>query len=359
MKIGIIHGFVGGGGGTESTLLAIIEALTEQNLPIVLYTVSKPSISIPGITIKSVLPFNFPFFGLYQRYMESKLVEKAKDNDLLLQASGGIASPLANQQIIIYCHHDFQNETEKSVTKYKGIWSLYYGIYYKMSKKFFDQIKNDNIHLIANSRFTQESIKRKFGKDSTVIHPPVNLSSFMLPDKKEKNVITISRFSQEKNLEFAINVIDEIDTNYTIIGNTKTKINEIYYENLLTKIKNHKQNTNISLLKNISRDKVISNLINAKVYFHASPETFGISVIESIAAGCIPIVPDNSAHKETVPVKELRYDPNDVNDARKKINKALAGDYDDYVKPLQNSLSAYSEETFKKSIIDYIEKLKL
>ena len=359
MKIGIIHGFVGGGGGTESTLLAIIEALTEQNFPVCLYTVSKPSISISGIKIKSVLPFNFPFFGLYQRYMESKLVENAKDDDLLIQASGGIASPLPNQQIIIYCHHDFQNETEKTVTKYKGIWSLYYGIYYKMSKRFFEQIKNNNIHLIANSRFTHESIKRKFGKDSAIIYPPVDLGAFTSSNKKEKKVITISRFSQEKNLEFAVNTIDELDTNYTIVGNTKTRINEIYYENLSTKIKNYKQNARILLLKNIDRDKVIQNLMNTKVYFHASPETFGISVIESIAAGCIPIVPDNSAHKETVPIKELRYDPNDVNDAREKIKKALAGDYDDYTKPLQSSLNMYSKDTFKKSIIDYIEKLKL
>ena len=359
MKIGIIHGFVGGGGGTESTLLAIIEALTEQNLPVCLYTVSKPSISISGIKIKSVLPFNFPFFGLYQRYMESKLVENAKDDDLLIQASGGIASPLPNQQIIIYCHHDFQNETEKTVTKYKGTWSLYYGIYYKMSKKFFEQIKNNNIHLIANSRFTHESIKRKFGKDSAIIYPPVDLDAFTSGNKKEKKVITISRFSQEKNLEFAVNTIDELDTNYTIVGNTKTRINEIYYENLSTKIKNYKQNARILLLKNIDRDKVIQNLMNTKVYFHASPETFGISVIESIAAGCIPIVPDNSAHKETVPIKELRYDPNDVNDAREKIKKALAGDYDDYTKPLRSSLNMYSKDTFKKSIIDYIEKLKL
>ena len=77
---------------------------------------------------------------------------------------------------------------------------------------------------------------------------------------------------------------------------------------------------NVTLLKNIPRNKLVSILNRAKVYFHCSRETFGISIIEGIAAGCIPIVPDNSAHKETVPFEELRYRENDANDAKNKIN---------------------------------------
>jgi len=93
MKIGIIHGFVGGGGGTEKTLYAIIDALTEGGHRVTLYTISKPSIKIPGIKIVSTLPFYLPIFGLYQRYMESKLIVKAKDEDLVIQASGGLVLP--------------------------------------------------------------------------------------------------------------------------------------------------------------------------------------------------------------------------------------------------------------------------
>ena len=45
----------------------------------------------------------------------------------------------------------------------------------------------------------------------------------------------------------------------------------------------------------------------ARVYLHASKETFGIAVAEAVAAGCMPVVPDNSAHPETVPFAKLRY----------------------------------------------------
>ena len=116
-------------------------------------------------------------------------------------------------------------------------------------------------------------------------------------------------------------------------------------------------NSKIKILRNISRDDLIRNYNTSKVYFHASPETFGITVIESIAAGCIPIVPDNSAHVETVPFSELRYIPDDIDDAKDKIEKAMTGKFDHLVESLQKTITQYSQENFIKSIIDYIEKL--
>src|SRR3990172_3947140 len=268
MKIGIIHGFVGGGGGTEKTLDAIIKALLQKKYLISLYTFSKPLLPLQGISIHNVLPFHFPYFGLYQRYMESKLINKAKDEDLIIEASGGFVVPNnMKQKIIIYCHHDFQNELKKSTTKYKGFWSWYYRPYYELTKNFLEKINNENIYLIANSKFVQRSLVDNFNKNSTVIYPPVNLDEFNNPENK------------------------------------------------------------------------------------------GITIIESIAAGCIPIVPDNSAHIETVPFSELRYIPNNFNDATDKIKRAMKGEFNHLVESLQKTIAKYSKENFKKSFIDYIEKL--
>ncbi|MDE1867219.1 MAG: glycosyltransferase, partial [Thaumarchaeota archaeon] len=231
MKIGIIHGFVGGGGGTETTLLTLIEALLEHKHTINLYTVSKPTVQLPKVKIQSIFPFRLPAFGLYQRYLESKLTEKAKDDDLIVQVSGGLSLPYRkDQKIIIYCHHDFRNETEKDITKYKGIWSAYYKPYYVLSQRFVDQIGDENIVLVANSQFIQDSLKKRFGKDSVVIYPPVDADVFQNSVNKEQRILTISRYSQEKNLEFAIDALSEIEVPYTIIGNTKTRVNELYYE---------------------------------------------------------------------------------------------------------------------------------
>jgi len=356
MNIGVIHGFVGGGGGTEKTLHRILEALEQTDHNVTLYTFSKPKIQSKKIKIKTTLPISIPFFGLYQRAMESKLILKAKEEDLLIQTSGGLGIPSnPNQKIIIYCHSDFSNELDNSITKYKGIWLLYYKLYYGTIKKFFQNIQDSRIHLITNSKYVHDSIKSKFGKDSKIIYPPVDLKEFH-PDSKEDGIVTITRFSEEKNLEFGINVMKEINYEYNIIGNTKTKSNILYYKKLESKIK--KEHLKIfNLLKNISRNKLVSRVNKTKIYFHCSKETFGISIIESIAAGCIPIVPNNSAHKETVPFEDLRYKFNNVQDAQEKINLALSGKFDHFLKPLQESIQKYDERTFKKSFLLFLESL--
>jgi glycosyltransferase involved in cell wall biosynthesis len=355
LNIGVIHGFVGGGGGTEKTLHAILDALEKTDHNVTLYTFSKPKINSEKIQIKTILPISIPIFGLYQRAMESKLISKAKNENILIQVSGGLGIPKnKNQKIIVYCHSDFSNELENPSTKYKGIWSLYYKSYYNMVKKFVENIQDSRIHLISNSKYVHDSIKTNFDKNSKIIYPPVDLKEFS-PGNKENKVVTVGRFSEEKNLEFGINVMKEVHNEYDIIGNTKTKSNILYYERLESKTK--KENLEkINLLKNISRNELVNTVNKAKVYFHCSRETFGISVIESIAAGCIPIVPDNSAHKETVPFEKLRYSENDSTDAKNKLKRAINGEFDSMIKPLQDSIKKFSKEKFQQSFL-LIEEL--
>ena len=356
MKIGIIHGFVGGGGGTEKTLYGILEALEQTDHHVTLYTFSKPKIKFKKIKIKTMIPISLPLFGLFQRAMESKLISKAKNEDLLIQSSGGLGIPKnPSQKILVYCHADFSGELDNSDTKYKGLWSLYYKSYYSMTKKFIQSVTDSRICLISNSKYIQNCIEENHNKDSKVIYPPVNLDEFKA-GIKENSVITIGRYSQEKNHDFGISVMKDIDCNYDIVGNTNTKSNMIYYKKLDNIVKN-KNYEKIHLLKNIERNHLVKKMSHSKVYLHCSKETFGISVVESIAAGCIPIVPDNSAHKETVPFEELRYESNNIHDAQEKIKRALSGELDHFKDSLQKSIQKFDQKTFKKSFLYVLENL--
>ena len=162
LNIGIIHGFVGGGGGTEKTLYAILNALENTSHIVTLYTFSKPKIRSKKIKIKTILPISIPSFGLYQRAMESRLAKKAKHEDILIQASGGVCMPSSQKQkIIVYCHNNFSSDLDKPLTKYKGLWSLYYKSYYSLVKKFLNNLSNSHVLLISNSNYVHNSIKTK------------------------------------------------------------------------------------------------------------------------------------------------------------------------------------------------------
>ena len=170
-------------------------------------------------------------------------------------------------------------------------------------------------------------------------------------DTPKKNlVITLSRFSPEKNLNFAINLLKSSNLFYELIGNAKFDSQIKLYDYLNASVKNSK---NISLRPNLTTEDIERSLSSSKVYLQPSKETFGISVIEAISAGCIPIVPDNSAFVETVPFDVLRF--KEKEDAKVKLEDAMNGKYD-YLRPiLRKHIEKFSIENFQDSILKEIE----
>ena len=64
---------------------------------------------------------------------------------------------------------------------------------------------------------------------------------------------------------------------------------------------------------------------------------------EAITAGCVPVVPDNSAHPETVPFAELRYG---TEEAARIVREALDGRYNSLLPALRDHVQGFTEEAF-------------
>jgi glycosyltransferase involved in cell wall biosynthesis len=100
----------------------------------------------------------------------------------------------------------------------------------------------------------------------------------------------LSRIDRAKRIELAIEAFSsEIlrDKKLFIIGYV-SKDNEHYYYKLTDLCKNH---SNISIFPNLKRAELLGLLSKAKVFFHPRPnEHFGISTVEAMAAGCLPVV---------------------------------------------------------------------
>ena len=86
-------------------------------------------------------------------------------------------------------------------------------------------------------------------------------------------------------------------------------------------IKQYDLEDRVSVFPNLSLSEKVSFLNKAKVYLHTMKfEDFGISIVEGMAASCIPVVHNSGGPIEFVP-KEWLYDH--YEDASQKIDEAL------------------------------------
>ncbi|MDE1726152.1 MAG: glycosyltransferase family 4 protein [Thaumarchaeota archaeon] len=355
MNIGIIHPSFKVFGGAENTTMHILDALKKTEHFTTLYTVEPPVIEeTQNFKVHRTNRHNFPSFWKYQRMKEiQRLFSNANQEDVLVISSGGLSLEKTTKKVILYCHSTFEADYEFLHKKFHGLKSQYYKIIQKNVKRTFEVLQSSSVKLVSNSNYTKNIINKIIQKESKVIYPPVDIKKFAkyFDNLKKNKIVTLSRFSPEKNLEFAIQVVKSSNFDYELIGNARLG-SQI---KLCNDLKNNIDSKNISLFYNLSNIEIENSLGSAKVYFHPSKETFGIAVVEAISAGCIPIVPNNSAFAETVPIDALRF--KDKEDAVNKLKDALGGKYDHLKPMLRQYIEKFSVENFQKELLKEIESI--
>ncbi len=71
---------------------------------------------------------------------------------------------------------------------------------------------------VANSATVRERIRRYYGKDAEVVHPPVDVTSFPLGDAREDFYLVISRLVPYKNVDAAVKAFGELGMRLKIVG---------------------------------------------------------------------------------------------------------------------------------------------
>jgi len=355
LKIGIIHQSFNVFGGTEYTTACLIEALKKTNHNSTLYTFDPGDIQeSENFKIFKMNLKKFRFFKGFRWLLLNKRLFKAAENEDVLVISGGGLSIYKTKapRVICYCHSPFDRAFKLTERKIDAIQIIERKIQSEFKERL-EFLKDPKVQLVSNSCFTRDGIKSHIGKNSKVIFPPVDIKKFSSNKnaQKQKKVITISRIEPEKNLEFGVNVANKTGLKHEIGGVCKLPRQIKFYDKLNKKI-NH---SNVSIHVNLSNAQKENLLISSKVYFQPSEEDFGIAVVEGISAGCIPIVPNNSGHLETVPFSELRFD-NEI-DAVEKLRNAASGKFDYLLEKLKKHKENFSKEIFQSKMLKEIENV--
>ncbi|MGB8779814.1 MAG: glycosyltransferase [Candidatus Bathyarchaeia archaeon] len=198
------------------------------------------------------------------------------------------------------------------------------GLPYSLFEKNFANYNGKLI--LANSHYTADEIGRFSGKKAEVLYPPVpsiifNSNPETLTKNQRKNlVVTISRFGPDKGLEKIPHIASLTDAGieFAIIGRVHYRDTLLSLQKLTEKLG---LKDRVKFFPDASRMEMKQILKKAKIYLHTMiGEHFGISIVEAMAMGCIPIIHDSGGAKEFVP-KDFRY--RTVHEAAEKITKEI------------------------------------
>lgn len=290
MRIGIYDPYLDTLGGGEKYMLTAASVLSRKH-EVFLFWDGKDEVKKAtqrfGIDLSQIRVVRNIFSS------EVSLLEKLKDSisyDYILYLSDGSIPLVLSRKLIL--HFQFPIEwvyTNKKITKVK--LSRVSGV-------------------ICNSQYTKKYIDQKLKLNSTVIFPPVEIQKLHATEKKENIILTVGRYSRlpeggdfKKHAEL-IQAFIKLRTNQKA-KNWKLAVATNYLpqdEKYAKEIEHSAKDPNIQVYTNIPNSDLLNLYKKSKIYWHAAglgedlsahperAEHFGISTVEAMAAGEVPVV---------------------------------------------------------------------
>lgn len=169
--------------------------------------------------------------------------------------------------------------------------------------------------IVCNSRFTKKFIDLEYRVNSGVLYPPIDVESF-LPLRKNNVILNVGRFSQllqSKRQDVLVRTFKEIvdrglkSWKLILAGGT-----DVGGQDFIEELRGQSHGYPIEIIENPNFQTVKKLYGTSKIFWSASGfgideekepekvEHFGISVVEAMSAGCVPVVIGSGGHKEIV-----------------------------------------------------------
>ncbi len=219
--------------------------------------------------------------------------------DLILSSSHCVAKGIKrhpDQLHICYCHTPMRYAWDLS-GDYLRDAGIDRGMKGAVARYFLQNLQNWDLessnrvdHFIANSRFVAERIKRVYGREATVIYPPVATDFFQLGKKKEEFYLAASRFVAYKKIDLIVEAFSKMPHRKLVVIGDGPEMKKIQ----------KKAGKNVELL-GYQSDAVLRDMLQkAKALIFSAIEDFGILPIEAMASGTPVIALRKGGVSETV-----------------------------------------------------------
>jgi glycosyltransferase involved in cell wall biosynthesis len=337
MKANVIHGDFNPCGGAERLSLITMQALLEIGIDFDLTTLKSPHISklqnTYGKNLVSVMEKinKINVINIMEELRQQQQEDHEDYNyDITINTNGDAApyyhTSFSKDNAITYCHfpstkYHIESENIEYLKTDLGMTNQAVSkLQFSRRKECFDILKYGywnlmrNSTVITNSEFSHRAIVNAFGMNNIyILSPPIDIETFrnvasMSNGDDERNdiVLVISRIAPHKKIENAIKLAkilkdNKIGKGMKIVGNLYDYFFD-YYSELKHMVLDLGLTDYITFEINASLAKLLYIIGESRVYFHPMVgDHFGMAVVEAMAAGLIPVVPNEGGPTEFVP----------------------------------------------------------
>ncbi len=200
---------------------------------------------------------------------------------------------------------------------------------------------------IANSTHIQKDIKKFYGRDSVVIHPPVDTSRFASSSSKTREgLVTVGRQTPYKHTELLVQACTRLNLPLLCIGNgpEHSKLSLM-------------AGPSVRFATNYSDAQVAQAVGSAEAFLFAAEEDFGVAPVEALAAGTPVIAYRSGGALDYIQDGKngLFFDNQTVDSAIKAIQKFQATSLDDNF--VINSAKNFSPDKFASKISNLVASI--
>lgn len=277
--------------------------------------------------------------------------------DVIISSSHCVAKGVltkADQLHICYCHSpiryvwDMYNEylEESNLTKGIKSWLVRY-LLHRIRK--WDMLSSFRVdHYISNSDYVGQRIKETYRRESTTIHPNIDISNFEFCGQKEDFYLASSRLVAYKKIDIIIEAFNRMPEKKLIViggGPNLKKYQEMAKEN-------------ITVMGYQPFNVLKEKMQKAKAFIFAADEDFGMIPIEAQACGTPVIAYGHGGSLETVSEGKTGlffHEQTPENIIKAVTHFESLGETPFNYETCRKWAESFSEERFKKEIKEFVE----
>ena len=321
MRIGVNCEPAGALGGTEVCVAVLVDALSRRhNVEIVhhrkglsvdeLATFSGTNLA--GVTLRFV-PHSRPSYDSLQPWKRlvsarSWQVELSSPYDVFVTFRHGLPPFCHARRGVLLCM--FPTMTPVHRAGLPRLTPRAIGAFLHSSHEWRKRLATYS-SVVAVSEFTRTWIQTRWGVDSTVIYPPCTMGAEHV--KKDRLILSVGRFSTgghtkcQLDLAEAFSGMSVNDWSLTLAGSVGSDRRDVAYLSGVQAA----CTGGVSVRTNLPREEMSALYGRASIYWHAAGfrnpegipdlyEHFGMTTVEAMSAGCVPLVFDAGGQPEIV-----------------------------------------------------------